>query len=203
MTTSLRTARDRSLGAILVGVVGAVALTAFPTVTQAASRPGDPMSEGHPAPLKSSICAKVSAATISSIIGYKVPAGVESTFAVKPTAANFHVSGTNTVCTYGAETSMATILKAVSLTYEVISKPLTAAELQKSIEAVTKDAKFKFVPYSGLGVPGYYFSITEDNITGQGMTGIQNSTHFFGASVESKTVSKSTLSALAKLAEGL
>jgi hypothetical protein len=98
---------------------------------------------------------------------------------------------------------MATILKAVSLTYEVISKPLTAAELQKSIEAVTKDAKFKFVPYSGLGVPGYYFSITEDNITGQGMTGIQNSTHFFGASVESKTVSKSTLSALAKLAEGL
>jgi hypothetical protein len=52
-------------------------------------------------------------------------------------------------------------------------------------------------------VPGYYFSLTEAGITGQGITGIADGTHFFSADVESKNVSKATIAALAKLAEQL
>jgi hypothetical protein len=204
MTTSapIHAARHFSMRALLVGVASALYLIAVPATAHATSR-SVVTHAGKPTGRASSICGKVSAATISSLIGYKVPAGVVSTYTIKPTAANYHITGTNTVCTYGAEATMASALKAVSLTYEVTSKPLTAAEMQKSLEAVTKIAKFKFIPYTGLGVPGYYFSITEDNITGQGMTGIQDGTHFFGASVESKTVSKSTLAALTKLAAKL
>jgi hypothetical protein len=140
---------------------------------------------------------------VSAIIGYKVPAATAYNFKVKPTATNYEVSGTETTCTFGAETNMADILKAVTLSYETISKPLTSAELQQSIAKATKIAKFKFSTYTGLGVPGFYFSLSEAGITGQGITGIQSGTTFFGASVESKSVSKSTIAALAKLAENL
>jgi hypothetical protein len=98
---------------------------------------------------------------------------------------------------------MAAVLKDVSLSIEVISKPLTSAEMQQSIEKASKTAKIKFTTYSGLGVPGFYFSVTEEGITGQGITGIENGTHFFSADVENKNVSKSTIAALAKLAEKL
>jgi hypothetical protein len=158
---------------------------------------------GKPTALTSSICNKVSAASVSSIIGYKVPAGTATTFAIKPTKANYGISGTNTICTYGAATSMTALLKDVSLTYEVTSKPLTTSEMQQSLKEASKEAKFTFSEYSGLGVPGFYFSLSEAGITGQGITGVENGTHYFGASVESKSVSKSTLAALAKLAEKL
>ena len=79
----------------------------------------------------------------------------------------------------------------------VAPPPLTPSEMQQSI------AKFKFSTYSGLGVPAFYFSLTESGITGQGITGVLGSTTYFGASVESKNVSKATLGALAKLAEKL
>jgi hypothetical protein len=201
-------ARRFSSRALLVGVAGALSLIVVPAVAQAATRSGITIAGRHadtgiPNALKSSICSKVSAASISAIIGYKVPAGTGTTFTIKPTKANYEISGTNTVCTYGAATSMAALLKDVSLSYEVISKPLTTAEMQNSIKEASKEAKFKFLPYSGQGVTGYYFSLTEAGITGQGITGVEDSTHFFGASVESKTVSKSSLAALAKLASKL
>jgi hypothetical protein len=194
--------------ALLAGIAGAAPLLLVPVGAQAASRSGVAITRGStdsgkPTAHKSSICNNVSAASISSIIGYKVPAGVGTTFNIKPTKANYGISGTNTVCTYGTAASMAALLKDVSLTYEVISKPITTAEMEQSIKTAEKEAKFTFSPYSGLGVPGFYFSLTAAGITGQGITGVQNSTHFFGASVESKTISKSSLAALAKLAEKL
>jgi hypothetical protein len=194
--------------ALLVATAGVATLLCLPVMAQAATRSGVAIAGGNsgagkPTPLKSSICGNVSAASISSIVGYKVPAGVGTTFNIKPTKANYEISGTNTVCTYGTAGSMAALLKDVSLTYEVISKPLTTAEMQQSIKEATKEAKFKFSAYSGLGVPSFYFSLTAAGITGQGITGVQNGTHFFGASVESKTISKSSLAALAKLAEKL
>jgi hypothetical protein len=200
-----RGVRHFSSRALLIGVTGALSLVVVPAVAQAATR-SDFTNVGRHADtgaLKSSICDKVSAASVSAIIGYKVPAGTGTTFNIKPTKANYEISGTNTVCTYGAASSMAALLKDVSLSYEVISKPLTTAEMQNSIKEASKEAKFTFLPYSGLGVPGYYFSLTEAGITGQGITGVEDSTHFFGASVESKTVSKSSLAALAKLAAKL
>lgn len=194
--------------ALLFGVAGALVVIAVPTTGQAASRAevtiqGRHGVEGSSAALVSSICGKVSAASVSSIIGYKVPAATSYTRSIKPTKENFEISGTETICTYGAETSMATILKAVSLSYETISKSITPAEMQQSLAKASTLAKFKFSAYSGLGVPGFYFSLTESGITGQGITGVVGGTTYFGASVESKNVSKSSLAALAKLAEKL
>ena len=193
--------------ALLLGVAGALAV-AVPAVAQAASRSSVTMQAGHSVEgrskaLVSSICAKVSAASVSSIIGYKVPAGTSFTRSLKPTKENYEITGTDTTCTYGVETSMATILKAVTLSFETISKPITPAEMQQSLAKASKLAKFKFTSYSGLGVPAFYFSLTESGITGQGITGVLGTTTYFGASVESKNVSKATLAALAKLAEKL
>jgi hypothetical protein len=157
--------------------------------------------EGASKQLLSTICSKVSAASVSSVIGYKLPAPTFFTMKVKPTTENYEISGTETDCTYGAETNMATIVKAVTLSWETISKPLTTAEMQQSIAKVSKLAKFKFTTYSGLGVPAFYFSLSESGITGQGITGVIGGTTYFGASVESKTVSKSTIAALAKLGQ--
>lgn len=205
-THSLR--RSLSYRALLVGIAGGSILLAVPTVAQAASRSGSTAQARHAAAntkkaMASSICSKVSAASVSAIIGYTVPAPKTDTFAIKPTKANYGISGTNTICTYGAETSMATIVKAVTLEYEVTDKPLTAAELQASIKKASSIAKFKFTTYSGLGVPGFYFSLTEAGITGQGITGIEDGTHFFSADVENKNVSKATIAKLTELAKNL
>ena len=202
------TAWNRSTRALLLGIAGASILIAAPAVAQAASRSGVTVQGRHGVAgstkaLTSSICGKVSAASVSSIIGYKVPAGTPYTFKVKPTKENYEISGTETTCTYGAQTNMATILKAVTLSFETISKPITPSEMQQSIAKASTLAKFKFSAYSGLGVPGFYFSLTESGITGQGITGVVSGTHYFGASVETKNVSMSKLAALAKLAEKL
>lgn len=199
--------RSSAKRALLVFVAGASVTLAAPMAAQAAGRSGAVSGARHTVEVSprasSSICDKVSASSVSAIIGYKVPAGTPYSLSVKPTAENFGISGKVTTCTYGAETSMATILKAVSLSFETISKPLTTAEMQQSIEKATKLAKFKFSTYSGLGVPAFYFILTESGITGQGITGVLGGTTYFGASVESKKVSMSQLAALAKLAEKL
>jgi hypothetical protein len=190
---------------ILLVSAAAIAFVSTPILAQAATRSGGlHIPASTPSPRSSSICSNVSAAAVSALVGYKVPAGTATVFKVKATKANFGISGTNTVCTYGGATTMAALLKDVSLTYEVVSKPVTSAEIQQEIKNASKGAiKYTFVPYSGLGVPGFYFSLTEAGITGQGISGIENGTHYFGASVESKTISKSSLAALAKLAEKL
>jgi hypothetical protein len=193
---------------VLLVAAGALVLIATPSIAQANTRSGGTVQgrlgvEGASKQLLSTICSKVSAASVSSVIGYKLPAPTFFTMKVKPTTENYEISGTETDCTYGAETNMATIVKAVTLSWETISKPLTTAEMQQSIAKVSKLAKFKFTTYSGLGVPAFYFSLSESGITGQGITGVIGGTTYFGASVESKTVSKSTIAALAKLAEKL
>ncbi len=190
--------------AIIAGTASVATLLSIPTIASAVSPPTSVAPAVTLAPRASSICSNVSAAAISSIVGYKVPAGTASVFKVKATKANFGISGVDTVCTYGEETSMAALLKDVSLTYEVLSKPITLAEIEQETKADSKGSvKYTFVPYTGLGVPAFYFSLTEAGITGQGISGAENGSHYFGASVESKTISKSSLAALAKLAEKL
>lgn len=194
--------------AVVVGALGIALLVVGSPTAQAASRSGlstgfRHVAAGAAAARTSSLCDKVSAASVSAIIGYKVPAPTSDTLTIKPEKENFEISGTDTVCTYGPETSMATILKAVSLSYEVISKPLTSAEMQESIKRASVNATFKFTTYPGLGVPGFYFSLTEAGITGQGISGVLGGTRYFGATVENKNVSKTTLANLAKLAEKL
>jgi hypothetical protein len=185
--------RSLLTSSLVVVLVGAGVLLASPITAQAASR----------APHASSVCAKVSAASVSAIVGYKVPAATEYTIPVKPSKADYEVTGSDVICTYGAETSMATIVKAVSLSLENINKPLTSAEMQASIAKATKDAKFTFSPYPGLGGPAFYFKLVEVGITGQGLSLSTSSTHFAGVSVESSKITKSQLASLVKLAETL
>ena len=151
----------------------------------------------------SSVCAKVSAASVSAIVGHKVPAGTPYTINTKATPTNFGVSAVDTTCTYGAQTSMAALLKTVTLSYEVLSKPLTTSQMEQSISKATAGSKFKFSSYSGLGFPAFYFILNEAGITGQGILGVKSATHYYGASVETKNITKSQLASLVKLAEQL
>jgi len=192
----------------VIGVVGVTALVSVPPGALAASASGlTSAGRNRELPsfqsLTSSVCNRVSAATISSIVGYKVPSGTLNVNHLKATASNYETSAVETTCTYGGVTSVAAVLKDVTLTYEVLSKPLTTAEIQASLAKASSIAKLKFIAYSGLGVPGFYFSLSEAGITGQGITGILSGTRLFGASVENKTLSKSKIAALAKLAEKL
>jgi hypothetical protein len=196
-----RTIRSRTF---ILGVTCASVLLAAPSVALAATNSGKTQaSHSAKKALTSSLCDKISAASVSAIIGYKVPAPTANTFKIKASKVNYETSGINTTCTYGAETSMATIVKAVTLSYEVISKPLTTAQMQASIKKASAAAHFKFTPYPGLGVTAYYFILTEEGITGQGITIVADGTHYFGADVETAKVSKSTIAALAKLSEKL
>lgn len=197
----------RSRG-VLLGIISATVLLSVPAVAQATTPSG--LTSGHHGrellsfqSLTSSVCNRVSTSAISSIVGYKVPSGTLNVSHLKPTTSNYETSGVETTCTYGGFTSVAAVLKEVTLTYEVLSKPLTTAEIQGTLAKASSIAKLKFIAYSGLGVPGFYFSITEGGLTGQGITGILTGTRLFGASVESKTLSKSKIAALAKLAEKL
>lgn len=185
--------RSRLAPALVLAFAGVGVLLTTPITAQAAS----------PVAHASSVCDKVSAASVSAIVGYKVPAATEYTVAVKPSKANYEVTGSDVICTYGAETSMATIVKAISLSFEDINKPLTSAEMQASIAKATKDAKFTFSPYPGLGGPAFYFKLVEAGITGQGLSVATSSTHFAGASVETSKITKSQLASLVKLAEKL
>lgn len=155
--------------------------------------------------LSKAICNNVSAASVSAIVGYTVPAPTFFTNKEPATKKNFYISGVSGACTYGKETSEASILKAVTLDVEVTSKPFTAAQLKEeitSVESLEKTLHFKITPYSGLGTPAFYFSLSDSTYFGQGISSISGTT-YFGASVNNKNLSIAKLGSLAKLAEKL
>lgn len=151
------------------------------------------------------ICKNVSAASVSAIVGYTVPAPTYYSIKVPATKKNFYISGVSASCTYGKETNTASILKAVTLDVEITSKPFTPAEVKEEISSVESTSKlfhFKIKAYSGLGTPAFYFSLSDAGYFGQGISSISGTT-FFGASVSNKNISIGTVAALAKLAEKL
>ena len=177
---------------LLVAIAGASVLASAPIGAQAASRSRD----------ASGICSKVSAAAVSAIIGYSVPAATAITLHEKPTAQNFGVSGVTTICTFGGGTTVAALKKDVSLTFEITSRPLTAHEVKTGLAKTTSATiKTTVASYSGLGVPGLYFTETSAGIHGQGIVGLSGTT-YFGATVD-QPLSMSKLASLAKLAQTL
>ena len=183
-----RSSRRRAL---LLSTVVALGLVAVPAVAQASSRQE----------LASSYCSKVSAASVSAIVGHSVPAGSLFTDKIKPTKANHEISAVVSSCTYGAATSVAALAKDVVLSLEVTSKPLTGAELQYSLSQAEK-LKMKFTPYSGLGMTAFYYTFTETGITIQGMVAISG-TNNYSAGIYTKTPAVSKLASLVRLAEKL
>ena len=177
--------------ALLLGTAAALGLVAVPAVAQASSR-----TEHVP-----SYCNKVSAASVSAVVGHSVPAGSLFTDKIKPTKANHEISVVVWSCTYGAATSVAALAKDVVLSLEVTSKPLTGAEMQYSLSQAEK-LKMKFTPYSGLGMTAFYYTFTETGITIQGMVAISG-TRNYSAGIYTKTPAVSELATLVKLAEKL
>jgi hypothetical protein len=184
--------------ALLLGAVVAMSLVAVPAAAQASSRTGSAPSHTK---LASSYCSKVSAASVSTIVGHPVPAGSPSTEHLSPTKANHEISAVVLSCTYGAETNMAALTKDVFLSLEVTSKPLTGAELEYALSQAEK-LKIKLTPYSGLGTTAYYYTFTDAAITVQGMIAISG-TNNYSAAIYTKTQATSELAALVKLAEKL
>jgi hypothetical protein len=197
MTTSTRSSRHAraayrcaQASAVLLGFATAASLVAAP-VAGASSAPKSSVG----------ICGKISTASVSAIVGYKLPAPSADTLTLPATTKNDEISSVVTSCTYGSETSLAALPKDVIIDYAVTSRPLTAAELKKGL-AQAQQLKMTFVPYGGLGVKAYYYSFTESGITIQGLTGFEG-TKEFGASTYSKRTSKSQLASLVRLAEKL
>jgi len=181
----------RSFG-LLLGIAGTTVLAAAPGVAQASSGP----ELSAPA-----ICHKVSAASVSAIVGFSVPAATASAINLKPTKENDEISAVVTSCTYGSETSLAALPKTVGLIYEITSRPLTAADLKKGL-AQGQKLNINLVPYSGLGLSAFYYTFTVGGVPTQGITGLSDKNEY-GAFVYTKAVSKSKLAALVKLAEKL
>jgi hypothetical protein len=197
MTTRTRSSRHARAGyrcaqasAVLLGFTTAASLFAAP-VAGASSAPKS--SEG--------ICSKISTASVSAIVGYKLPAPSGDTITLPATKKNDEISSVVTSCAYGSETSLAALPKDVILDYSVTSRPLTASEIKKGL-AQAQQLKMTFVPFSGLGVRAYYYSFTESGITIQGLTAFEG-TKDYGAATYSKLTSKSQLTSLVRLAEKL
>jgi len=151
----------------------------------------------------SSICSKVPASEVAAIVGYSVPAGQPDTITLPATKTNYEISTKSISCTYGNETSLATIPKLVILTVETTSKSLTTAEIKQSLaKAASAGVKMTITPYSGLGGTAYYFTFSEAGIHAQGLS-VFNGTHGFGAAVETNKLSQAKLAQLTKLAASL
>jgi hypothetical protein len=151
----------------------------------------------------SSICSKVPASKIAAIVGYSVPAGQADTITLPASKTNYEIAMTTTSCTYGSETSLATLPKVVILDVETTSKAFTSAKFEQSLAKLKSDGvKMTISPYSGLGGTAYYFTESESGINAEGLS-VFNGTHGYGASVESNKLSKSQLASLTKLAGAL
>jgi hypothetical protein len=151
----------------------------------------------------SSICSKVPASKVAAIVGYSVPAGQLDSITLPASKTNYEISTKSISCTYGNETSLATLPKVVILTIETTSKSLTAAEFKQSIAKLASDGvKMTIKPYSGLGGTAYYFTYSEAGINAQGLS-VFNGTQGFGAAVESNKLSQAKLAQLTKLAGSL
>jgi hypothetical protein len=189
----------------IVMVIGAATVVAVQGSAQAIGHSPSGHSSLSSRAMSAAICKNVSAASVSAIVGYTVPAPTYNFIKTPATKKNFEISGVTGVCTYGKETSAATILKAVNLEVEITSKPFTIAEAKadiSSVEAATKSLHFKISTYTGLGTPAYYFSLSDGGYFGQGISAIDGTT-FYGASVSQKSISIGKVASLAKLAEKL
>lgn len=151
----------------------------------------------------SSICSKVPASKVAAIVGYSVPAGQLNNTTLPATKTNYEISTKTTSCTYGSETSLATLPKVVILTVETTSKTFTSAEFKQSLAKLESDGvKMTITPYSGLGGVAYYFTESDSGINAEGLS-VFNGTHGYGAAIKSNKLSRAKLAQLTKLASSL
>jgi len=145
----------------------------------------------------------VSASSVSSIVGYKVPAAVGETLTNKPTKANDDIGDADLYCAFGAQKSLASLKKSVGLSVETLTRAPSAAEFKKLLEKAhaIPGLKVKLAPYPGLGSEAFLLTFSEAGITSETLA-VGSGTKLYAASVDTGT-STSKLASLVKLAEKL
>jgi hypothetical protein len=190
----------------LVVAVFAMTVLAPEGSAQAANRSTSNTSSHSAAPalrqLSAAICHKVSATSVSKIVGHSVPAPTYSATTEPATKENSYISYVTGTCQYGKDTTAASVIMDVFLVIKITSKPLTAAELKEEVESAetgSTSTHYKITPYSGLGTASYYLTVSGSGFFAQSISSVSGTT-FFGASVETKTLPLAKLGLLAKLA---
>ncbi len=173
----------------------------------------------------SSICNKVSPSSVSSIVGYTVPAPTltPSTFVVDK-ALGISATSTNSSFTVFPTTTSPSS-RVVVLGYEVFTKPVTEASLKAAAAAQNEKVvseekashfKVSYSAYSGLGVTAIYYKWTawphialpkgvtlpksfSTNLAYEGIATLQG-TKSYEAAVNNHTLSEAKLGELARLA---
>jgi hypothetical protein len=149
------------------------------------------------------LCAKVSAASVSSIIGYQVPAAVGTTLNEPASKKNDEIAFSVVNCVFGSDTSIASIKKSVNVSFETLSRSLTPAELKKLVQKENSltGVDLKIVPYPGLGSEAYLTTFSEAGLSVESLA-VGSGKEVFGATVDTSTPT-SKLVSLEKLAEKL
>jgi hypothetical protein len=179
--------------ALLFAGTVALGLVAVPSVAQASAfQPASPL----PSP-----CSQISAVLVGRFVHHSVPAGTYYANSVKATKQNDEIAASVKSCIFGSQTSLKALAKDVILSYEVTSKPLTGSELQHALTQA-EALKFKFTPYSGLGMTAYYYTFTVGGTPVQGMAAIDG-TKIYSAGIYVKAPAAHELAALVQLAEKL
>ena len=127
---------------------GTIAGTAVvPSVARASSLPQPVV-----ASTKSPLCTEVSAAAVSHVVGYQLPAAVAATSTVRNK--KLDISGTFTDCTYGAYAMGGS--PTVDLVYWTFSKAVPLSTFEQVISSGVKQmpgTHWTVKPYAGLGEP--------------------------------------------------
>jgi hypothetical protein len=149
-------------------------------------------------------CAKVSASSVSSVMGYKVPAATGLTLSAKATKTNDYISGNTLSCAFGTETSMTALKKTVTLSFESLSKSVTAAEVKVLVDktsAIAKGLKVKFSAYPALGGESFLMTFSESGFSVESLV-TANGSKLYSATVYG-SLATSKLASLVKLSEKL
>jgi len=156
------------LGASLVVLLGLLATGPAP-VAQAASAPSavySPAQARLVASATSPLCKAVSAAAVSHVVGYSLPAPTSTVNT--QTDKKLNITGTFTDCTYGTYGSGS---PTVDLVYETLSRAVPLSTFQQVIQATVKQmpgADISVKPYAGLGHPALSVTITQGQLQQSG-----------------------------------
>jgi len=201
------TRSPRRGGRLVAGVATTICLLSVPTLAGASARHA-----AHMLPATSVSCGGVSAAAVSSALGWTVPAPTSSVTS-GIWSKGLDISGTTTTCTYGpAEpTSIAALEQRVIIRYSTLSTVPPVAQVVAELEATFKKASAQMPPGATFtykintkhSIKTLYAKVSV-SVDGHSFTGEFDfgwkGTHIAGVEV-SEAVSTAQLGAVEKLAE--
>ena len=137
-------------------------------------------------------------------MGYELPAATGLTLSAKATKTSDDISDTTLSCVFGSATSMLALKKTVTLSFESLSKSVSAAELKVLVaktSTIAKGLKVKFTAYPALGSESFLMSFSTSGISVESLV-TANGSKLYSATVYG-TLATAKLASLVKLAEKL